>query len=130
MLLYFKNLNIYQKFIIISLIWNFYKNHFSKKKYYWYLKSKSALITTLSRLVSNVSLFSISLIASPNILISIQIWHFGLNYQRIRALVKVIHKKLKIIFVLEFKKLGLFFLMSKLGKFLFFDHSFLDLANF
>lgn len=42
---------------------------------------------------------------------------------------KVIHKRLKTILKLEVKKLDLAFLVLKLGRFLFFNYFFLNLAD-
>ena len=47
-----------------------------------------------------------------------------------KVLVKVNYKRLKTSLVLKVKKFGLAFLVPKLGKFLFFDGFFLNLANF
>ena len=43
---------------------------------------------------------------------------------------KVNHKWLKVVLALEVKKLSLFYLVLKFGKFHLFDNFFLDLANF
>ena len=57
-------------------------------------------------------------------------WHSGLKYQRIRALVKVSRKQLKAVLVLEIKNFSLTFVTPKLSKFLLLDNFFPDLAKF
>ena len=57
-------------------------------------------------------------------------WHFGLKYQRIEALVKVNCKRLKTALALGVRKLGPLFLVLKLGKFPSFDKFFPDLIDF
>ena len=47
-----------------------------------------------------------------------------------KALIKANYKWLKAVLVLKIRKLGPFFLESKLGKFSLFDTFFLDLADF
>ena len=55
---------------------------------------------------------------------------FQIKILKIRALVKVNYNWLKAVLALEVKKLSLFFLVLKLGKFPLFANSFFDLANF
>ena len=67
-------------------------------------------------------------------------WYFKLKWQKTRVLVKASYKQLKVILILEVKKLGPAFIMSKLGEFLLFNkfllfdfpdlNKFWDLADF
>ena len=57
-------------------------------------------------------------------------WHSSSKYWRIKALVKVNHKRLKAVLVLRVKNFGLAFIILKLVEFPLFDDSFSDLAEF